>query len=362
VRRFIETLRGIWNRPGSGHVTRAVLHIGTEKTGTTALQAYLQRNRDALMRRGIMYSAAAGWQNHYRLAAFACKDAVDDLRLICGVQTLQDLPAFRRKLKADLAAEVRRHSDKLFLFSNEHCHSRVVHDDEMARLKELLAGLFQEVRVILYLRRQDEVATSLYSTSLKAGSTDRSVIGERMASSRYFDYGQLIERWTEAFGEENVTVARFSAIHLLNGSIIEDFCQRLGLPVLDHAAERENQSLKPEYQEFLRQMNQFLPRFADGRLNVRRGPLEQALEAVGSGSGRQPTRSEALAFYRRFDAINEKVRARYFPDSPTLFEEDFSRYPETEEAANLTQEDTIRIAAEIWGHLSEWAARQGAAA
>ena len=36
-----------------------------------------------------------------------------------------------------------------------------------------------------------------------------------------------------------------------------------------------------------------------------------------------------MAFYRTFAKENEIIRQRYFPDKTSLFEEDFSMYPET---------------------------------
>ena len=39
----------------------------------------------------------------------------------------------------------------------------------MARLHALLAPLFDSVRVLVYLRRQDEAAVSHHSTALRAG-------------------------------------------------------------------------------------------------------------------------------------------------------------------------------------------------
>lgn len=36
------------------------LHIGTEKTGTTTLQSFLSKNRDALSKQGIIYPKSPG--------------------------------------------------------------------------------------------------------------------------------------------------------------------------------------------------------------------------------------------------------------------------------------------------------------
>ena len=50
---------------------RAILLIGTEKTGTTTLQHFLAANREALTRRRFVYPAFCGAINHTGLAAYA---------------------------------------------------------------------------------------------------------------------------------------------------------------------------------------------------------------------------------------------------------------------------------------------------
>lgn len=329
--------------------TRAILHIGTEKTGTTALQDTFVAHRDELAGRGFFYSAAAGGRSHVRLAAYAADDdRRDALRRKLAIDTAEDLARFRDKLAGSLAEEVDANPGKVFLYSNEHCHSRLVSQASVDRLAALLKPLFDEIVVVVYLRRQDELAVSRYSTMLKAGGTGTSILSPASAHYPFYDYWGLCRRWMRAFGDEQLVVRRFEAGRLAGGSIVTDFCETLGLPALAEPAERANESLKPEYQAFLRAMNARLPRRIGGALNPDRGDLDQIVYDLGRGRGARPARAAAEAFYAAYAEGNEQVRARFFPDDATLFEEDFSHYPETEEARDFDAEQAIDVTAAIW--------------
>jgi hypothetical protein len=328
---------------------RAILHIGTEKTGSSAIQAYLAGHRDRLRASGFVYSSLPDSKNHVALAAYAQDDTkVDDLRMAFGADNAGRLAGFRTRIEQMLAAEVAANPNATFVFSGEHCHSRLLQPDEVGRLRDLLRRFFDDIRIVVYLRRQDQVAVSLYSTLVKAGGTRAAILDPAALDRRYYDYEALLDRWTEAFGRDRLIVGRFVESMSPQGSIIPDFCARTGIPLLDHAERRLNESLKPPHQEFLRRINERLPRFKGGALNPDRGDIDNYVTAVGSGPGRRPSRAAARKFYESFSASNDAVRVRHFPGSASLFEENFEFYPEVADGAELSIEDTLDITADIW--------------
>ena len=131
-----------------------------------------------------------------------------------------------------LAAEVAAAPECTFLFSGEHCHSRLVTPEEVMRLHGLLTRHFDEVRILVYLRRQDQVAVSHYSTLIKAGGTRGAVLDASVLGRNFLDYEKLLGRWSGAFGRDAMTVALFDRSAFVGGSIIPDFCARAGLPLL----------------------------------------------------------------------------------------------------------------------------------
>lgn len=325
---------------------RAILHIGTEKTGTTSVQQFMARHRPWLQAHGFHYPKSPGSPNHTRLFGYALSDP----KLAFGVRNAEEQGVLRKRLENELRAECEAHPGKTFLFSNEHLHSRVYHPEEVARLRDLIGTFFDRVDVLIYLRRQDELAVSLYSTLLKAGTNPRDLLVSRPVpglprdapeQALYYDYEALIARWAEGFGEDRVIVRRFPA-DLVGGSIVSDVCHVAGLPQPEHAAVRANESLQPDFQEYLRLINPYL-KVQNGST---RSEIVRVLSLLGKGLGRLPTRDAALGFYNRFRASNEVVRRDRFPDQAALFVEDFSRYPESG-ADGLIGIDTVaRITAE----------------
>ena len=57
---------------------RAILQIGTEKTGSTTLQHFLAANRASLQANGFVYPEFCGAINHTGLAAYALAPAKRD--------------------------------------------------------------------------------------------------------------------------------------------------------------------------------------------------------------------------------------------------------------------------------------------
>ena len=327
---------------------RAILHIGTEKTGSTSIQQFLSHHRRWLGANGFHYAKAAGSPNHVRLFSYA----VGNPRLAFGASNLAEHAKLRRKLENELAKERAAHPDATFLFSNEHCHSRLYAPEEIARLKALLDPLFDDVKVLVYLRRQDLVAVSLYSTLLKAGVSSDQVLVARPIPALpphapeqrlYYDYQALLARWGEAFGGDALIVRRFETGALVGGDIVADFCAAVGLPAPTQEAERANESLRPEYQEFLRLVNRSL-KVEHGST---RSEIVRAVAALGKGSGRLPPRAEAEAFTARFAEGNEAIRRAHFPAAATLFDPDFARYPEATAPTALDLDAVTRLTGEV---------------
>lgn len=310
---------------------QAILHIGAEKTGTTTIQGALAASRAALVAAGFAYPRAPGEQNHVRLAIHAGRpELVDDLARDFAVRGGAE--GSRRDLAAELAAELAAlpASVHTVLLSNEHCHSRLRGVEEVLRLKSLLDGLFAEVRVIVYLRRQDELAISHYTTALRGGAIhDNPLPPPWREPPSYFDWDALLTRWSAVFGRAAVTPRLFSRQAMPGGDVVRDFAAACGLPPLQRPAGGQdlNVSLSPAAQELLRRANLLL---REGRLDRRLGlgGVGALLAAREAGAGRMPSRAEAEAFMRGFAEGNERVRATWFPAAPGLFPEGFDAYPE----------------------------------
>jgi hypothetical protein len=316
---------------------RCVLHIGTEKTGTSSVQKFLALNRDALAADGCYYAAATGrnGEGQYSFVA-ATRDYPfsHDVGTVFNMNTEEDRVQFAEKFRSALTAEFDRIPDaSTWLISSEHFHSRLFHRHEIARLRDFLEPHVSEFEVVLYLRRQDRMAVSLYSTLVKAGQTNPKVFptikGEKLPY--YFDYEKIHAHWASVFGTDSVRIRLFDPAEMIGGGLIEDFCDVAGLSLEGKARPPiVNESLSQAGVDFLLAVNRQLPEFVDGKPNQLRKMLSRRVSNICRGKCEPVMRPQAEAFYSVFRDSNERLKALKFPERVApLFNEDFSDYPDT---------------------------------
>jgi hypothetical protein len=202
------------------------LHVGVEKTGTTTLQLTMAINRRLLQQHGFAYPIAPGEFNHIGLTLCAANpEAVPDLRQTAGVLDGQAYDAFLRRYPAQLREELARSGCHTAMLSSEHCSSRLSTVAEVAKLYHVVAPLARECRAIVYLRRQDELVASRYSTAVKSGSTDEFHFPQEIGS---LDYLRLLNMWAAVFGEDNISVRVFEPQQMKHGDLISDFFETVG--------------------------------------------------------------------------------------------------------------------------------------
>lgn len=312
---------------------RCVIHIGTEKTGSTAIQGYLFANQAALKKNGVHVCTSAGRSNNRALpAAFMSADKTDDFFRLLNIDSEKKRNSWRKKLLKNFKNEVRRaaRSSSLFLISSEHFHSRLLTDAEVKDFHTFLAPLFDDIQVICYLRRQDRMALSRYSQALRAGFTPESplpVLKRKPHIPAYFNFQALLRRWAQPFGKKNVMPRIYSKSELVEGDVVQDFIRSVGLPVKNAGTIRvENRALSAEAQAVLIRVNEKL-KGADPMAAKRlRQLLVNYLENNSQGRSIQPTLADAQDFYEAFLETNSVVAHRWF-GRDSLFDTDFSGYP-----------------------------------
>jgi hypothetical protein len=330
---------------------RAILQIGTEKTGTTTLQHFLAMNRTELARNDFLYPSFCGAANHTGLAAFALAPGKrDPIREPFGASAAAgpaEVTAMRERLRRAANAELG--GDATAIFCSEHCHSRLTTAAEVETLRTLLSEFFDDVQVSVYLRRQDQVALSLYSTRLKSGGADREILPQTNADDPYFNYDRSLALWEDGFGRANVHVRLFDRRTLVGGSVVSDFLSAwdLGPPARYASVPDQNESLQPLAQEFLRLANPHMRPIDGLGMEEVRGPFAARLARLFPGRGARPGRAEVEGWYARFRPSNEAVRRRHFPDRDTLFDEDFSGYPDTGDPREVGPEEVAAVAAQL---------------
>ena len=186
-------------------MTRLVVHAGMAKTGTTALQAFFWHNREVLAEHGLTYCTGFRRRNHAELAV-AFSSTVTPLTRNEGVGDADGRPALRERLREMLGDP---HAAAGFLTSSEHLSTLVRDSADVAELADFLQSMYDEVIVLLVMRRADYWTPSAYVEAVKAG--DRRPFDADFIARRWFvlDHQDLFQRWGAAFGEDNVRAIPF---------------------------------------------------------------------------------------------------------------------------------------------------------
>lgn len=314
---------------------KAILHIGPMKTGSSSIQVWLSRSAATLAESGIYVPRSFG-PNMSRLATIAEAFTV-------GVDPT---PGDQERLKG-FKAELDELDSSIttIVVSGEMLGHQLRKPEQLRYLRELLSPYASEFSIFVYLRRQDEISLSRYSTALRRG--------ERRARplSTVFDYEKLLDLWSGEFGKETIHPRLYDRSSLIGGDVVRDFAEAAGLP-FDQDGKKpisQNTSLQPVAQSFLAAL----------AAKVRDSGFEQPFEAIAGhaainrllstayqGTGYQPSREDVLRFYGQIADSNERVRARWFPERGSLFSEDFSKYSETAPALPSSDE-LLAVALEV---------------
>jgi hypothetical protein len=279
-------------------MTTLYLHIGTHRTATSSVQAFILSNWDALLARGFFHPLRV--PRHFALfnAIFSGRRTVGDVA-------------------RDLGQRAGKHGHDV--------HSIILSDEDVCMRTDLsVLAEFSEhfaVKVIFALRRQDLWLESWYLQNIKwqwNKSLSHLTLDDFMARADEFHwahYDRLLTHLDALFGQENVLPYVFEKAQMPNGPVAA-FCDRIGLHDLTGLtpAPHVNSSHSPSIAEFVR----LLP--LDEAPDKYRARLEGAIRAVdkqltatvGGDSSLlldHATRSAVLAAHAEG---NRNVARRYF--------------------------------------------------
>lgn len=301
-----------------------ILHIGTEKTGSTTLQGFFHVNRSLLRKNGILYTQSLGKKANNGICLMVYPlERRDHLTEKAKVKSNRDLQLKQEELKKVLKKELKTVGGNKVVISSELIQSRLISEEDVNNLKVVLEDIgFKSFKVIVYLRNPSDIAQSLYSTAIKFGHSWNS---PPPPTDHYFqnicNHKATLERFGNVFGLENIKPRLFQRETMVGGSIVSDFFDAIETPIPGKViiSNDANPSLSYTGTVLLTEINKNWNRTDKGNPNYMRSDLVRVFEKYLSTSKFRISRDLKMQYDQYFEDSNEWVRANYFSHMNSLF-------------------------------------------
>lgn len=270
------------------------LHIGTSKSGTTALQHSFSENAEFLRDEGLSYIKLPRVSSVNKLAVAINRNRQADIDNITKhlVREIEDMPTQTGIISSEM------------LFG--------MHPTKIYGALPILRDV--ELKVLVYLRRQDRYIESKYFQKLKnlrfRGTIEDYIVKFHGSGS---DYLTQIQPWLDL--KTNMRVRICEPARLFGGSTVTDALKVMGF---ENAAksipQRHYANTSPSLERI-----QLLQALGDaGHPDVKR--IQRALAPDPLGKAKILSLQEKRAFLSQYELENETLRALYFPEQEKLFD------------------------------------------
>ena len=308
------------------------LHIGTPKTATTAIQVFCAGNQPVLNSHGYTYPDLGIRYPHVRWQRNA-HFLVGDLRRKISERDL--------KKEDQVIDECFSKIYELFQqYDNIILSDESLWLDEFRRKGRLWSRIKKEiekdiftVKIIVYLRRQDEFIYSRWNQQIKAavGLISPSYVykwDEMLDKFSYLkiDYYGILEKIAKYVGKKNIIVRPFDRKKFYGGTIYADFLNIIGLAYSDEyriIQETPNVSLTKNSVEIKRILNG-LPNLNEESNNIFHDCLSQcSLLPSDDKKYSMFSEQEMREFLSRCEEGNNKIVEEYLDGETKLFDDTY---------------------------------------
>jgi len=260
---------------------KVYLHIGQHKTGTTSIQHFCSKNSEALLSLGYQFNPNVRY--HHNIAFKLLED------------NLKNLEAF--------ANVVNNSSVNNHILSSEvfcKCDSK-----QMKHIRRLFKKKKVDLKIIVYLRKQDKAIESIYTQLLKNDKIKVS-IQEYLNTNKFerLHYGSFLDNWLEVFGRKNLSVVCFDNVKL---RLMDSFLAQVGISKKD---------AKNKFQKINRKNSR--PTRSEFQEMLNKAKIEMKI----LGDGDEHSTSYKLLSKEHIVQINKRFRAQNFYTARKYFDRD----------------------------------------
>ncbi|MCM1105439.1 MAG: aliphatic sulfonate ABC transporter substrate-binding protein [Blautia sp.] len=326
------------------------LHIGTPKTATSSIQRFLQMNSKTLETLGFCFPPSP--------AKYPDKNASRNAHFLIGKLYDKDGERDKEAEKEARAAGMQQLHTCLQKFGNVILSDEALWHASTYQKKTLFQELVADaqscqyqIKVIVYLRRQDQFLVSRWSQAVKATLAESLPFPEYMEATlqkekRIYDYAWKLKKLAKELGEENLIVRRFEPSDWKDGSILSDFLDCLGLPSVSDFAFPEkfsNAGLRGNTCEIKRIINKD-ESFSTEEKTYLGNILRQLSDASDSlYPSSMLSVQETRELLQNYENGNDYIAKTYIGDSRPLFSGQIEELPKWKPDNPCLTEDVIRF-------------------
>ena len=301
------------------------LHVGTAKTGTTAIQNFCSENQEVLNQQGYYYpeftyrypSASRLRNGHFLFGRVHDEDGIRDDK--------REDEIFKEGFQKIYEAF---ETYPNIILSDEGLWTCGFRDEKNVweKIKEEIGEKQIAIKVIVYLRIQDTFLYSWWSQRVKEGLRGESQLTwERMADELpmiQLDYYDMLEKIADYIGKDNIIVRRFDAERFIGGDLYTDFIDALGLTYSEEyhiKSEMRNISLTRNNNEIKRILNRIPGLDAEGNAMFRQLLVEQSGYRGEDNIYSMFSEAERTAFLAKYHEGNHRIAKEYLGEEELFF-------------------------------------------
>jgi hypothetical protein len=288
-------------------MNKLYIHIGTHKTGSTAIQHALSRSLTQLEKEGIVYIPTLPVFKQLMYSS-----TLDASLLESGRDQLhQRIKRFKHKesLRYVISSEALS-GDPMLGYQNAHIIAK--------SLAEIVPDF--SVSVIVYLRRQDEFIESFYTQKIHQGESLTFEEFFQTCDHAELHWDALLDSYAEQFGQDNIVAQQYHRDALPHrDSLVRGFGELIGSESLP--AYTETKIANPGYsRDALETARLTNPHLGDQDRRQLRQLLQQTNTKKPFDNYSFFSFSERMAFLSEFEQSNTRVARAYLKhDSQALF-------------------------------------------
>jgi len=223
-------------------VSEIVLHIGMHKTGTTSIQAALNNFDDGRVR----YARLNDVNHSIPIYSLFSKNKYA-YHIHTGVgRTVEEIDTINNNTIIDLERELNLDREKIIISGED---ISTLEADEVQSLVSWLRARTSFLKVVAYVRDPLGFASSALQQYIYGGTSSTSVPTP--------DYKKRFEAYTQCAEVDAIEFVEFKKNELVDGSVVADFCSRVGFDGSSLTERRTNESMSLECTQLLYHLNKF---------------------------------------------------------------------------------------------------------